>query len=308
MNQEPVLVVLAAGMGSRYGGLKQIDAVGCQGEAILDFSLYDAWRAGFRTAVIIIKKAIEADFMRYVGARLEECPLEIRYAYQELDSLVPPAFQIPPERTKPWGTTHAVLCAREQIGSAPFAVVNADDYYGQSAFEVIYRQLKQAQDGPLYDYCMVGYLLGNTVTEHGSVARGICRVDSQGYLAEVQERTRIEKYPGGIHFTEDGDHWTDVPADTTVSMNMWGFTPSFLEEAARRFPQFLLSAENPAKAEYFLPLAVENLLQEGKARVKVLRSEDRWFGVTYAADKPLVIQALAELTAQGKYPRGLWTR
>ncbi len=306
MNQEPVLVVLAAGMGSRYGGLKQIDAVGCQGEAILDFSLYDAWRAGFRTAVIIIKKAIEADFMRYVGARLEKCPLEIRYAYQELDSLVPPEFQIPPERTKPWGTTHAVLCAREQIGSAPFAVVNADDYYGQSAFEVIYRQLKRAQDGPLYDYCMVGYLLGNTVTDYGSVARGICQVDSRGYLTEVQERTRIEKYPGGIRFTEDGVHWTDVPADTTVSMNMWGFTPSFLEEASRRFPSFLLSAENPVKAEYFLPLAVETLLQEGKARVKVLRSEDRWFGVTYAEDKPQVIQALAELTDQGKYPRGLW--
>ena len=271
----------------------------------MDYSIHDAVQAGFGRVIFIIRRDIYDDFRQVIGDRLETklraLGVKVDYAFQEMGDA-------PDGRTKPWGTTHAVLCAREQIGDAPFAVVNADDYYGQSAFEVIYRQLKHAQDGPLYDYCMVGYLLGNTVTEHGSVARGICRVDSQGYLAEVQERTRIEKYPGGIHFTEDGDHWTDVPADTTVSMNMWGFTPSFLEEAARRFPQFLLSAESPAKAEYFLPLAVENLLQEGKARVKVLRSEDRWFGVTYAADKPLVIQALAELTAQGKYPRGLWTR
>ncbi len=308
MNKGPVLVVLAAGMGSRYGGLKQIDAVGCQGEAILDFSLYDAWKAGFRTAVIIIKKAIEADFMTYVGERLKKCPLEIRYAYQELDSLLPEGVAIPEGRTKPWGTTHAVLCAREAIDGAPFAVVNSDDYYGQSAFQTIYDALKVAQDGAFYDYCMVGYRLGNTVTEHGSVARGICKVDENDCLTEIQERTRIEKYPGGIHFTEDGEHWVEVPADTTVSMNMWGFTPSFLDEAQARFPDFLKTAANPAKAEYFLPLAVEALLTAGKARVKVLHSADRWFGVTYAADKPQVIQALADLTAQGKYPRGLWER
>ena len=306
MSKKPVLVVMAAGMGSRYGGLKQIDPVGSCGEAILDFSLFDAHEAGFETAVIIIKEAIREDFMATVGKRLEKCPMEIRYAYQELDAL-PAGYSVPAGRVKPWGTCHAVLCAKDAIDGAPFAVINADDYYGKSAYKVIYNALCAAEDGEKYDYCMVGYLLGNTVTDNGSVARGVCKTEN-GYLTQVVERTRIEKYEGGIHFTEDGENWTDVTADTIVSMNLWGFTPSFLAELEKRFPGFLdtLAVKNPEKAEYFLPLAVEDLLREDKATVKVLQSPDKWFGVTYAADKPVVVAALKEKTAAGLYPDGLW--
>ena len=306
MAKKPVLVVLAAGMGSRYGGLKQIDPVGCQGEAILDYSLYDAHEAGFESAVIIIKEAIREDFMSTVGKRLEKCPMEIRYAYQELDAL-PAGYSVPAGRVKPWGTCHAVLCAKDAIDGAPFAVINADDYYGKSAYKVLYNALSAANDGQKYDYCMVGYLLGNTVTDHGSVARGVCQTEN-GLLTQIIERTRIEKYEGGIHFTEDGENWTDVPAETIVSMNMWGFTPSFLDELGARFPNFLdtLAVKNPEKAEYFLPLAVESLLTENKATVKVLQSPDKWYGVTYAADKPQVVAALKEKTNEGLYPDGLW--
>ncbi len=308
MAQKPILVVMAAGMGSRYGGLKQIDPVGSHGEAILDYSLYDAHQAGFDTAVIIIKEAIKKDFMETVGKRLENCPMEIRYAYQELTK-VPDTFEIPENRVKPWGTSHAILCAREQIGDVPFAVINADDYYGKSAFRGLYEYLTHAQDDKYYDYCMVGYFLGNTVTENGSVARGVCNTDSEGYLSSVTERTRIEKYENGIHYTEDdGKTWHDVPADTAVSMNMWGYTTSFLREVEKRFPVFLREKvpANPEKAEMFLPGTVQELLEEGKAAVKVLQTDDKWYGVTYAADKPQVVNALREMTAQGKYPDGLW--
>ena len=306
--KKPVLVVMAAGMGSRYGGLKQIDPVGSHGEAILDYSLYDAHEAGFETAVIIIKKAIEKDFMDTVGARLKKCPMEIRYAFQEIDK-VPAGYQIPAERTKPWGTSHAVLCAKEAVDGAPFAVINADDYYGKSGYKVIYDHLCNAQDGTYYDFCMVGYKLGNTVTDNGSVARGICTTDENGNLVKVVERTKIEKYDGGIHFTEDGGaSWTDVPADVNVSMNLWGFTPVFLDEIEARFPAFLNEdvPKNPEKAEFFLPRTVSELLEEKKATVKVLESEDKWYGVTYAADKPMVVAALKAMADAGKYPDGLW--
>ena len=306
--KKPVLVVMAAGMGSRYGGLKQIDPVGSQGEAILDFSLYDAHEAGFETAVIIIKDAIREDFMTLVGKRLEKCPMEIRYAYQEIEK-IPAGFPIPEGRTKPWGTCHAVLCAKDAIDGAPFAVINADDYYGKSAFKVIYDYLCNAQDGEQYDYCMVGYQLGNTVTDHGSVARGVCVVNEEGYLTDIAERTRIEKYNGGIHFTEDdGATWTDVPAEAPVSMNMWGYTPSFLMEIESRMAHFMATEvpANPQKAEFYLPKLVGTLLAEKKAVVKVLHSADKWFGVTYAADKPQVVAALREMTDAGKYPDGLW--
>ena len=308
MAKKPILVVLAAGMGSRYGGLKQIDPVGAKGEAILDYSLFDAHRAGFETAVIIIKDAIRKDFMDTVGERLKKCPMEIRYAYQELDKL-PEGYTVPEGRTKPWGTSHAVLCARNEIDGAPFAVINADDYYGADAFKVIYDFLADNEDGEKYSYCMVGYELGKTVTDNGSVARGICETDESGYLTEVTERTKIEKYEGGIHFTEDdGATWTDVAADTTVSMNMWGYTASFIDEVEARFPAFLdkVLGKNPGKAEFFLPSTVSELLGENKATVKVLHSADKWFGVTYAADKPVVVAALKDMTAQGKYPEGLW--
>ncbi len=309
MTKKPVLVVMAAGMGSRYGGLKQIDPVGDHGEAILDYSIYDAHEAGFDTVVIIIKEAIKKDFMDTVGARLAQAPVEIRYAYQELHKL-PEGYAVPEGRVKPWGTSHAVLCARDAIGGAPFAVINADDYYGKSAYKVMYDYLSQAEDGTMYDYCMVGYELGKTVTDNGSVARGVCTADGQGNLTAVVEQTRIEKYPGGIHYTEDGgESWQDVPADTIVSMNMWGFTPSFLSEAKERFSAYLDKAlvDNPLKCEFFLPLVVEQLLTERKASVKVLTSPDKWYGVTYAADKPQVVAALRAMTDAGKYPKaGLW--
>ncbi|MBQ7329147.1 MAG: NTP transferase domain-containing protein [Oscillospiraceae bacterium] len=305
---KPVLVVLAAGMGSRYGGLKQIDPVGSHGEAILDYSLFDAHEAGFETAVIIIKDMIKKDFMDTVGKRLEKCPMEIRYAFQELEK-IPAGCEIPAERTKPWGTSHAVLCAKEEIGNAPFAVVNADDYYGKQAYKELYNFLSKIQDPASCDYCMVGYRLGNTVTDHGSVARGVCATDENSYLTDIVERTKIEKYEGGIHFTEDdGATWTDVDADTPVSMNMWGLTPGFIAEVEKDFPRFFKEEvpANPAKSEMFLPMTVGQLLHAGKATVKVLRTADKWYGVTYAADKPQVVAALKELAAKGAYPDGLW--
>ena len=308
MAKKPVLVVMAAGMGSRYGGLKQIDPVGSQGEAILDYSIYDAHQAGFETVVIIIKEAIKKDFMDTVGARLKNAPVEIRYAYQELDKL-PAGYTVPEGRTKPWGTSHAVLCGAEAIDGAPFAVINADDYYGKEAFQVIYNYLSTCTDP--YGYCMVGYELGKTVTENGSVARGICEINAEGFLDVVTERTKIEQYEGGIHFTEDdGETWTDVAPETIVSMNMWGFMPSFLEEINNRFSAYLdeYLPVNPLKCEYFLPLPISQLIAEKKATVKVLSSSDRWYGVTYAADKPVVVAALKGMTEEGKYPDGLWTR
>ena len=305
---KPVLVVLAAGMGSRYGGLKQIDPVGSCGEAILDYSLYDAYEAGFRTAVIIIKEMIRKDFMDTVGKRLEKCPMEIRYAFQELDK-IPEGCTIPPERTKPWGTSHAVLCAKDVIGNAPFAVVNADDYYGKQAYRELYSFLCNVKNPEDTNYCMVGYRLGNTVTDNGSVARGVCAVDENGYLTQIVERTKIEKYAGGIHFTtDDGATWEDVDAETPVSMNMWGFTPGFLDAVEKDFPRFFREdvPANPAKAEMFLPMTIGQLLQADRITVKVLPTADKWFGVTYAADKPVVVAALKEMAEKGEYPDGLW--
>ena len=300
---KPILVVMAAGMGSRYGGLKQIDPVGSCGEAILDYSLFDAHEAGFETAVIIIKEAIKKDFMDTVGKRLEKCPMEIRYAYQELDK-IPSGCEIPEGRTKPWGTSHAVLCAKNEIGDAPFAVVNADDYYGKQAYREIYQFLSNGGA-----YCMVGYRLGNTVTENGSVARGVCNVDANSYLTDIVERTKIETYEGGIHFTtDDGATWEDVAADTPVSMNMWGFPAAFLDAIEADFPRFFREdvPKNPAKAEMFLPMTIGQLLHANACQVKVLRTADKWFGVTYAADKPVVVAALQDMTNKGLYPQGLW--
>ena len=309
MCKKPVLVVMAAGMGSRYGGLKQIDPVGSQGEAILDYSLYDAHEAGFETAVIIIKEAIREDFMEMVGNRLKKCPMEIRYAFQEQTKALPEGMTIPEVRgTKPWGTGHAVLCAAKEIDGAPFAVVNADDYYGKSAYKTIYNALCQCQDGEKADWCMVGYLLGNTVTDHGSVARGVCDVDENGFLTNIVERTKIEKYEGGIRFIENDEVAGELTEDTLVSMNLFGFTPSLLDALAEGFPKFLAEElpSNPAKKEYLLPTIVNDLLHAGKAQLKVLSSEDRWYGVTYAADKPMVVAALKEKTESGLYPDGLW--
>ena len=304
MRKKPVLVVMAAGMGSRYGGLKQIDPVGTQGEAILDYSLYDAYRAGFETAVIIIKEAIRQDFMDTVGKRLEKCPLEIRYAYQEMDAL-PAGYTVPEGRTKPWGTCHAVLSAREAIDGAPFAVLNADDFYGRTAFGTIFNQLSNTE-GP-FEYCMVGYEVGRTVTDFGGVTRGICKADDKGYLAKIVETTGIEKYDGGIRMPVK-DSWQDLDPKTLVSMNMFGFMPGFLDQIEDYFPGFLDYAlrENPMKGEFLLPTFVGQLIDDKKITMKVLSSPDNWIGVTYAADKPKVVSTLRELTEKGKYPDGLW--
>ena len=302
--KKPVLVVLAAGMGSRYHGLKQIDPMGKYGEKILDYSVYDARRAGFETVVFVIKHEIEEHFKRAIGDRLSKV-INVKYAYQQLDDL-PEGCTLPEGREKPLGTGHAILAARDVL-DAPFAVINADDYYGPSAFKTIYDYL--ASDGcGVGKYGMVAYRLDSTVTEHGTVARGLCQVDENGHLVNVVERTKIGTYEGGIHFTEDGENWVDVSADTIVSMNMWGFMPSFLDEIEKRFVTFLSTAlvQNPLKGEYFLPLPVSQLIAEGKAKVKVLTSPDRWYGVTYAADKPVVMAALKGMTQKGMYPDGLW--
>lgn len=304
---KPVLVVMAAGMGSRYGGLKQIDPVGNHGQLIIDYAIYDARRAGFETVVFVIKHEIEDTFKAAIGDRLSQV-IDVKYAYQELDDL-PPGYAVPQGRIKPWGTAHAILAARKVV-DGPFAVVNADDCYGPDGFKAIYDYLENHPDQPgCYEYAMVGYRLGNTVTEHGHVARGVCQESEDGFLLRVTEHTHIEKDGADARFTEDGGQtWTPISGGTIVSMNLWGFTRSFLTEAEARFPAFLDRAlrENPLKGEYYLPSVVTQLLEEGKARVKVLRSHDKWYGVTYQADKPVVVAAIAEKTAQGLYPDKLW--
>ena len=305
MARKPILVVMAAGMGSRYGGLKQIDPVGSHGEALLDYSIYDAWQAGFETVVIIIKEAIRKDFMEYVAPRLEKCPLEIKYAYQELDKL-PQGFGIPEGRTKPWGTTHAVLCAKDVIGDNPFVVLNADDFYGRTAFRAAYNWLKN-NDKP-HSYCMVGYEVGRTVSDSGAVTRGVCEFDRYGYLSKIVECKSIEKYEGGIRVPDLKGGWASIPPEHPVSMNMWGFQPDFLEMIQDLFPAFLrhVMPGDPMKAEFLLPTTVGQLVEGGKCTVKVLTSPDNWYGVTYAADKPKVVAALRQLTEAGRYPDGLW--
>ena len=304
--KKPVLVIMAAGMGSRYGGLNQIDPVDQEGHIIMDFSIYDAKKAGFEKVVFIIKKENERDFKEAVGRRIEKV-METAYVYQELDR-IPEGFDIPEGRVKPWGTAHAILCAAGEIDS-PFAVINADDYYGRSAFEKIYQYLTTHEDDEKYRYTMVGYRLKNTVTDNGYVARGVCTLNEKNELVSVTERTRIERRGGGIAYSEDGGStWTEIDGNTLVSMNMWGFTESILEEIRTGFPAFLEKgiAENPLKCEYFLPSVVSGLLSGGKASVAVLESEDKWYGVTYKEDKPAVTAAVQAMKDAGKYPQKLW--
>lgn len=297
---------MAAGMGSRYGGLKQIDPVDEDGHIIMDFSMYDAKRAGFEKAVFIIKEENEADFRKAIGDRVSEY-MEISYAYQKLDNL-PAGYQIPEGRVKPWGTAHAVLSCIEQV-EGPFAVINADDYYGVEAFRLIYEYLTTHQDDEKYRYTMVGYLLGNTMTDNGYVSRGVCVTNDRRELVSVTERTRIEKRDGGIAFSEDGGGtWTSLPAETVVSLNMWGFTKSILEEIRDGFPAFLDEGlkNNPMKCEYFLPAVVSRLTSEDRASVAVLKSHDKWYGITYKEDKPMVVQAIQKMKEEGIYPQHLW--
>ena len=281
--------------------------MGNHGQLIIDYSIYDARRAGFETVVFVIKRELEDAFKAAIGDRLSKV-IDVRYAFQELSDL-PEGYSVPDGRVKPWGTCHAILAARDVV-DGPFAVVNADDYYGPEGFREIYDYLAANPDRPgCYEFAMVGYRLGNTVTENGSVARGICEEDEHNFLVRVTERTRIEAEGADARFTEDGgETWTHLSGDTVVSMNLWGFTRSFMDEARARFPAFLdkTLAENPLKGEYFLPSVVTQLLDEHKARVKVLRSADKWYGVTYREDRPVVLKAIADMTASGLYPDNLW--
>ena len=304
---KPVLVVMAAGMGSRFGGLKQLEPIDDNGHVILDYSVYDAHRAGFETVIFVIKQEHEELFREKIGDRMSKV-MEVKYAFQRSDDL-PEGYAVPEGRVKPWGTAQAVLAVRDLV-DGPFAVVNADDYYGPEGYEEIYNYLLHHPDTPeMYEYAMVGYLLKNTVTENGSVARGVCTETASGYLHSVVERTKIIKGDRCPMYTEDdGETWHDLCEDDIVSMNLWGFQKSYLEEAWAGFPAFLdkALAENPLKAEYFLPGVVSSLLSQHKALVKVLRSNDKWYGVTYKEDKPGVVAALAELREKGVYPAELW--
>lgn len=303
---KPTLVVLAAGIGSRYGGLKQIEPLGPNGEIIIDYSIYDALNAGFGKVVFVIKQDIEEALRERVGKTIEK-RCETAYVFQRIGD-VPEGFEAPPDRQKPWGTAHATLSCRNVVHS-PFAVINADDFYGRSSYQTLCDYLKNAQDrGGVYDYSMVGYVLENTLTEHGHVARGVCTVDQDGFLVEIHERTRIEKFGEISKYTEGGEHWVEIPKGSIVSMNMWGFTPSLFSELEARFPRFLQkNSDNIQKAEYFLPDVVDDLLKETRATVKVLSTNERWYGVTYQQDKPRVKQAIRDLIRRGVYPEDLWS-
>ena len=304
--KKPTLVIMAAGMGSRYGGLKQIDPIDEQGHIIMDFSIYDAIRAGFRKVVFIIKKENEENFRSAIGDRMAK-QLEVEYVFQDLNN-IPEGYEVPEGRVKPWGTGHAVLSCIDAI-DGPFAVINADDYYGSNAFKMAYDFLSTNEDDGTYRYMMTGYQLENTLTENGHVARGVCVTDENGYLQKINERTHIEKRGDVTAYTEDdGQTWTVIPEGSTVSMNMWGFTESILVELKQRFNKFLDEnlEKNPLKCEYFLPFVVDELLSEGRATVQVLKSADKWYGVTYKEDKPFVVAAIRGLKAQGLYPEKLW--
>lgn len=305
--RKPVLVVMAAGMGSRYGGLKQIDPVDAQGHIIMDFSVYDAVKAGFEKVVFIIKKENEADFKKAIGDRLSR-HLQVSYVFQDLHNL-PEGYEVPEGRVKPWGTGHAVLSCMDEI-DGPFAVINADDYYGRHAFQMAYDFLASGEEEEgIYKYMMVGYKLENTLTDNGHVARGVCVTDEEGHLIKINERTHIEKRNGGAAYTEDdGATWTELSPESTVSMNMWGFSASILKELKERFAAFLDAnlEGNPLKCEYFLPFVVDELLREKKATVKVLKSMDKWYGVTYKEDKPVVVNAIRTMKDNGLYPQNLW--
>ena len=303
--REPILLIMAAGMGSRYGGLKQMDPIGPAGEVILHYSVYDAKRAGFKRVVFLIKHEIEEDFKRLVGDPVAR-HMEVRYAFQELDK-IPAPFAVPEGRTKPWGTSHAVLCCADLL-DAPFAAINADDFYGAESFKTAYDWLSKAQDDEKAEWMMVGYRLANTTTANGYVSRGVCQVDENGFLTGVDERLHIVESSDGPLYTEDGETYHRLSPDAPVSMNLWGFTDSFLREIRDGFPAFLEKAltENPKKGEYLLPVTVNDALQAGRARVRVLSSGAKWYGVTYPEDRPGVVAAIRRMTDEGLYPENLW--
>jgi NDP-sugar pyrophosphorylase family protein len=295
----PTLLVLAAGMGSRYGGMKQIDPVGPDGEAIMDYSIFDARRAGFGKVVFVIRKEIEQPFKQMIGNRFDK-RIAVDYVFQEMGKLTP-GFTLPAGRTKPWGTTHAILMATGAIHE-PFAVINADDFYGADSFRTLARHLQSGTE----DYAMVGYVLRNTLSEFGSVARGVCQVDSDGYLKEVVELKSIEREGGHAIDTDAEGKVTKLKGDEVVSMNMWGFTPKIFPHLRDHFQRFLQQHGADLKAESYIPSTVNELLLTGQARVKVLRSADSWFGVTYREDRPRAVESIRRLIESGYYPKRLW--
>jgi len=296
---KPTLLVLAAGMGSRYGGLKQIDPVGPAGETIIDYSIFDAMRAGFGKLVFVIRKDIEQQFREIVGARFEK-RIAVEYVFQELDKL-PAPYTLPAGRTKPWGTTHAILMA-EGVIRENFAAINADDFYGQEAYQVLAKHLIAGTP----DYAMVGFILKNTLSAHGSVARGVSRVDAHNYLTNIVEMMKIEPDGSGAKNTEADGQVTKLTGDEAVSMNFWGFTPALFPQIKVEFEKFLKKAGGEQKSECYIPATVGELVTSGRARCKVLRSSDSWFGVTYREDRPQVVESIRQLIAQGKYPEQLW--
>lgn len=304
MNKSATLVIMAAGMGSRFGGLKQIEPVGPDGEIILDYSVYDAVRAGFDKVIFIIKKEIEEDFKKVTDGKYEG-KVKIEYAYQDISNL-PEGFTVPEGRVKPWGTAHAIYSCKDLI-DGPFAVINADDYYGADTFKVIYDELtREKEDDGKYQFSMVGFKIENTLTENGHVARGVCKIEN-GLMTDIVERTKIMYRDGKIMFTEDEETWTEIPEGTPVSMNLWGFTKEILTEIENRFAAFLVkNSDNLLKCEYYIPLVVDELVKEGKAEIKALETPERWYGVTYKEDKQSVMTALKQKAEEGIYPSPLW--
>lgn len=303
----PVLAIMAAGMGSRYGGLKQIEPIGANGELLIDYSVYDAMRAGFSKIVFIIKREMDRDFREIAGDRIGR-RIDVAYAYQELDDL-PPGYAVPDGRVKPWGTVQALLAARRAM-DGPFAAINADDYYGPSAFNTIHGWLTGpgVDDGKLH-YAMVGYQIENTLSDEGGVTRGVCKEDVNGFLSSVKECRGIERAPGGARFPgEVNNGWTELPAGTLVSMNFWGLNQGFMHTAQRAFPEFLDEnlKKDPMKCEFLLPTEINRQMREGLANVEVLRSSDIWYGMTYKEDRRIVTEAMAKKHADGLYPTPLW--
>lgn len=299
---KPTLFVLAAGMGSRYGGLKQLDGLGPNGETIMDYSIFDAIRGGFGKLVFVIRKSFEKDFREKIISKYENhIPVEV--VFQELDML-PEGFTCPADRVKPWGTNHAVLMGKDVINE-PFAVINADDFYGRDSFAVLGKALTE-MNGKQNDYCMVGYRVGNTLSESGSVARGVCEMNEDGYLTTVVERTAIERIDGKIQFKDENDQTVTIADNTPVSMNMWGFTPDYFKYSEDYFVEFLRKNMGNLKSEYFIPLMVNELITKGKARVKVLDTTSKWFGVTYADDRQSVVDKIQALVDAGEYPAKLF--
>ena len=299
---KPTLLVLAAGLGSRYGGLKQLDGLGPNSETIMDYSIYDAVKAGFGKVVFVIRETFEEEFREKVAKKYEHLiPIEI--VFQELDSL-PEGFELNPDRVKPWGTNHALMMGKSVINE-PFAVINADDFYGRKSYEVMANFLTQLE-GSKNKYCMVGYRVGNTLSESGAVARGVCETDEKSNLTGIVERTQIKRIDGVVKFKDENDEWISIPDNKPVSMNMFGFTPDYFEYSDQFFVDFLKKNEEELKAEFFIPTLVNDLIVDGKIEMRVLDTTAQWFGVTYIEDRPVVVSKLKELVDKGEYPSPLF--